>query len=195
LPAPRDRLACRPRRPRKCQQARCINRVAEAWLHGPNKSPAGGTGLSSSNGPACEGVAGTAAGPPPQRRAAELVAQIAAMEGVGLPARAPGSGSSADQPDPSGTRQARCINGWAGGWFRRGNFASPSPAQFAFHPFARRTGLFRCALHLGFRLSSLLRFVANLVILSSCNPSPVLFSAACALLSHHDLPAKRCRCR
>ena len=138
------------------------------------------------------GGCGNGSRPATTTPAAELVAQIAAMEGVGLPARAPGSGSSADQPDPSGTRQARCINWWAGGWFRRGNFASPSPAQFAFHPFARRTGLFRCALHLGFRLPGLLRFVANLVILSSCNPSPVLFSAACALLSHHDLPAKRC---
>ena len=39
----------------------------------------------------------------------------------------------------------------------------------AFHPFARRTGLFRRALHLGFGLSGLLRFIANLVILSSCN--------------------------
>jgi hypothetical protein len=165
----------------------------------PKQKPRRGTGLSSEK-PACEGFAGTMAGPPPQTPTAELVAQIAAQglipgfawRGVGLPARAPGSGSSADQPDPSGTRQARCINGWAGGWFRRGNFASPSPAQFAFHPFARRTGLFRCALHLGFRLPGLLRFVANLVILSSCNPSPVLFSAACALLSHDDLPAKRC---
>ena len=29
------------------RQARCINRAAEAWLHGSNKSPAGGTALSS----------------------------------------------------------------------------------------------------------------------------------------------------
>jgi len=195
LPAPRDRLACRPRRPRTCQQARCINRVAEAWLHGPNKSPAGGTGLSSSNEPACGGLRERQQPATTQRRAAELVAQIAAMEGVGLPARALDQGRRLTSPIRAEPDKPAASTGGPGGWFRRGNFASPSPAQFAFHPFARRTGLFRCALHLGFRLSSLLRFVANLVILSSCNPSPVLFSAACALLSHHDLPAKRCRCR
>jgi hypothetical protein len=76
LPAPRDRLACRPRRPRKCLQARCINRVAEAWLHGPNKSLAGGTGLSSAR--AClRGGCGHDGRPASRkRRAAELVHRL-----------------------------------------------------------------------------------------------------------------------
>jgi hypothetical protein len=49
------------------------------------------------------------------------------------------------------------------------------------------------ALHLGFRLSGLLRFITDLVILSSCNPSPVLFSASCALGSHRPTPQKKPR--
>jgi hypothetical protein len=54
----------------------------------------------------------------------------------------------------------------------------------AFHPFARWPGSLHRAPHLGLRLPRFLRLVSNLVILSSCNASPVLPSASCGLLSH-----------
>ena len=59
-----------------------------------------------------------------------------------------------------------------------------SPRYFALHPFSRRTGF----LHIGFRLSSLLRFITDFVILSSRNPSAVLFSASCTLSGHRLSP-------
>ena len=40
-------------------------------------------------------------------------------------------------PDPSKTRQARFINGWTGGWFRRGQI------RFAYHPRNARSTLLR----------------------------------------------------
>jgi len=60
--------------------------------------------------------------------------------------------------------------------------------QRAFHPFAAWPRLLHCALHLGFRLSRFIRLVADLVILFSRNPGPVLVSAPCALLGHHRSP-------
>ena len=61
----------------------------------------------------------------------------------------------------------------------------------AFHPFARWPGSLHRAPHLGLRLPRLLHLVSNLVILSSCNASPVLPSASCGLLSHFHPPIRR----
>ena len=161
------------------------------------KAPPEGRGFLSSNGPACEGGCGNGSRPAtttPSRRVGctdcrhgrgGLAGTSTRIEGRRLtsPIRA--------EPD----KPAASTGGPAVGCEEEISLRRhPRNSRSTLLPIMA-LGLFRCALHLGFRLSSLLRFVANLVILSSCNPSPVLFSAACALLSHHDLPAKRCQCR
>jgi hypothetical protein len=58
----------------------------------------------------------------------------------------------------------------------------------AFHLFAAWPGLPHCSLHLGLGLSHLLRLIANLIILSAGNASPVLLSPLRTPLRHHRPP-------
>jgi hypothetical protein len=57
----------------------------------------------------------------------------------------------------------------------------------AFHFFAAWPSLLHCSLHLGLGLSHLLRLIANLIILSAGNASPVLLSPLRTPL-RHQLP-------